>query len=224
MDLKKFAKINRARCEANNGFRHRLGSWSLSEWMLAVCGEAGEAANIIKKLNRVRDGIPGNTEHPTELQQKLADELADVFCYLDLTAQAAGIDLSAAIAAKFKAVSDKIGYNGCPGHGSPWFRLIPDSPPSEPQYMVENGQWYRRLQVGEPIPAKYQCLETPASNTHWEDCTFATTGPTARNVAEYDVEFNDLRVPCKPQLPAEQLYSRNLLPPPLFPPRKHEQE
>ena len=60
MQFNDFSVFNLRRCEASNGFNHKLGDWSLSDWMTAVTGELGEAANIAKKLNRVRDGIPGN--------------------------------------------------------------------------------------------------------------------------------------------------------------------
>lgn len=106
----KFSERNRIRCESPTGFNHQLQSWSLSDWMTATAGELGEAANIIKKLNRVRDGIPGNTESPSELRDKLADELADVAIYLDLLAQAAGFDLDTIRDTKFAKTSAKIGY------------------------------------------------------------------------------------------------------------------
>ncbi len=106
-----FSKTNKKRCESPNGFNHSLESWSLSDWMTATMGELGEAANIIKKLNRVRDGIPGNSETLEELEMKLADELADAYIYLDLMSQAAGIDIELAISSKFKRTSKKIGYS-----------------------------------------------------------------------------------------------------------------
>jgi NTP pyrophosphatase (non-canonical NTP hydrolase) len=109
-DMEAFSALNLERCMAKNGFNHPLEKWSLSDWMVAVTGELGEAANVIKKLNRVRDGIPGNTETPEELQQMLADELADTFIYLDLLFQAAGVHLPAAVVGKFHRTSIKIGY------------------------------------------------------------------------------------------------------------------
>jgi NTP pyrophosphatase (non-canonical NTP hydrolase) len=78
--------------------------------MTATTGELGEAANLVKKLNRVRDGIPGNAESPEQLRSQLADELADVAIYLDLMAQAAGFDLETIREAKFARTSRKIGY------------------------------------------------------------------------------------------------------------------
>lgn len=109
-DMVEFSSRNRRRCEAPNGFNHPLSGWTLSDWMTATLGELGEAANVLKKLNRVRDGIPGNTETPEALRVALADELADAFIYLDLMAQAAGVDLPAAVLSKFDRTSRKIGY------------------------------------------------------------------------------------------------------------------
>lgn len=111
MNFKDFSIFNRRRCEAANGFNHAIGSWSLSDWFTATIGELGEAANIAKKLNRVRDGIPGNSETPEELRAKLAEEIADTFIYLDLLAQAAGVDLQDAVINKFNKTSEKIGYS-----------------------------------------------------------------------------------------------------------------
>ena len=110
MDMYVFSRENLARCTNPEGFNHPLASWSLSDWMTATVGELGEAANVLKKLNRVRDGVPGNTETPDQLREQFAHELADTFIYLDLLAQAAGVDLPAAIRAKFDITSAKIGY------------------------------------------------------------------------------------------------------------------
>ena len=108
---KAFSIRNRTRCEAPNGFNHRLDSWSGSDWMVAIVGEIGEAANILKKLNRVRDGIPGNKEAFEQLQRKLALELADAYVYLDLFCQSRGIDLEAVVNEVFEAKSAEIGYS-----------------------------------------------------------------------------------------------------------------
>lgn len=110
MTFSMFSKINRSRCESHQGFSLELGSWSLSDWMTDVTGELGEAANLAKKLNRVRDGIPGNTLSESELRAELKDEIADMFIYLDLIAQSQGFDLESAVIAKFNKTSAKIGY------------------------------------------------------------------------------------------------------------------
>ena len=94
MDIRVFSQINLARCTSPQGFNHKLEAWSTSDWFTAVMGELGEAANIAKKLNRVRDGVPGNKETASELREKLRRELADTDIYLDLLAQQEGIDVS----------------------------------------------------------------------------------------------------------------------------------
>lgn len=110
MDMQEFSDENLTRCESPKGFNHALKSWSTSDWFTAVMGELGEAANVAKKLNRVRDGIPGNKETPEELQENLAGELADTFIYLDLLAQSLDINLSEAVTKTFNAKSEEIGY------------------------------------------------------------------------------------------------------------------
>jgi len=87
-----------------------LEEWSVSDWVTATLGEFGEAANVIKKLNRVRDGLIGNDKSVVELQLQLADELADTFIYLDLLASRVGVDLDVAIIAKFNRTSHKYGF------------------------------------------------------------------------------------------------------------------
>jgi NTP pyrophosphatase (non-canonical NTP hydrolase) len=93
-------------------FRNRRGlrahrepdgsDWLLSAWSNAVCGELGEAANIIKKIEREDMTLD-------EAREDLANELADVQTYLDLLAFRAGIDLGAATVKKFNAVSVRVG-------------------------------------------------------------------------------------------------------------------
>lgn len=104
-----FAQLNRERSESTNGFNHSLNSWSLSDWLTATMGELGEAANFAKKLNRVRDGIPGNRETEGELWTALGKELADVFIYLDLLSQSQGFSLETLVRDKFNETSRKIG-------------------------------------------------------------------------------------------------------------------
>lgn len=110
MNFKDFSVFNRRRCESPLGFNHKMSDWSLSDWFTATMGELGEAANVAKKLNRVRDGIPGNNVSADELKQQLADELADTFIYLDLICQSVGISLEDSVIAKFNRTSEKIGY------------------------------------------------------------------------------------------------------------------
>lgn len=111
MNLIEFSVANRARCEAENGFNHKMSDWSLSDWMTATLGELGEAANVLKKLNRYRDGLGHlNKESESDLRLFFGKELADAFIYLDLMAQAAGLSLHEIVPAKFAETSAKIGY------------------------------------------------------------------------------------------------------------------
>lgn len=88
-----------------------LNSWSLSDWGVALTGEIGEAMNIIKKLNRLRDGLTGNKgKSEAELVAWLGEELADALSYTILLAEAAGIDLEQAHAKKFNEVSELEGF------------------------------------------------------------------------------------------------------------------
>jgi NTP pyrophosphatase (non-canonical NTP hydrolase) len=70
-----------------------------------LAGEVGEACNVIKKLERERMDIRGSRATLTDL----ASELADVVICADLIAMQAGINLDAAVAAKFNATSVKVG-------------------------------------------------------------------------------------------------------------------
>lgn len=70
-----------------------------------LAGEVGEACNVIKKIERERMGIAGSRDTLAHL----AEELADVVICADLIAMSAGIDLDAAVRAKFNATSEKVG-------------------------------------------------------------------------------------------------------------------
>lgn len=70
-----------------------------------LAGEAGEACNVIKKLERERLGIAGSRD----TVEHLAEELADVVICVDLVADRYGIDLWSAIKGKFNATSRKGG-------------------------------------------------------------------------------------------------------------------
>lgn len=80
--------------------------WTILEWVAAMCGEAGEAANVAKKIRR------GDTPLAGGGQEALADELADTVIYADLAATRAGINLGEAVRRKWNKTSEKIGYSG----------------------------------------------------------------------------------------------------------------
>lgn len=86
-------------------YAHKQGDgsdWQLSAWFNATLGELGEAANLIKKIERGDISLE-------EARDDLAHELADVQTYLDILAFSAGIDLGEATARKFNMVSERVG-------------------------------------------------------------------------------------------------------------------
>lgn len=84
-----------------------INSWSLSDWAVALAGEVGELCNVVKKMNRVRDGLIGNKVPSESLRPELADEIGDVYAYLDLFAQALGVRLQDCVRNKFNRVSER---------------------------------------------------------------------------------------------------------------------
>jgi len=78
--------------------------WCLAQWSNAVLGELGEAANIIKKIER--GDITLDDARPA-----LAKEFADIQAYLDLLAFRAGVNLGEATMKKWNEISERIGSN-----------------------------------------------------------------------------------------------------------------
>lgn len=76
--------------------------WCLAQWCNATLGELGEAANIIKKIERGDLTLD-------QARPMLAAELADTVTYLDLLAQRAGINLGDATRDKWNVVSERVG-------------------------------------------------------------------------------------------------------------------
>lgn len=121
---------NADRCNLwHDGFPADTG-WSVSDWSNAMGGELGEVAeaveilvldqflssvgghvlDTVKKIRRDDDDLIGNKKTRDELLADVSKELADVICYADLLACKLGIDLGAAVAAKFNEVSVRQGF------------------------------------------------------------------------------------------------------------------
>lgn len=117
MSSLKFSDLRNANIERLPLFKNGRGElahpkpdgsdWSLGEWICGITGELGEAANLVKKLRRG----DYTDEQFKAIRAELADEFADVACYLDIAAYQLRIDLGAAIASKFNRVSDRIGVD-----------------------------------------------------------------------------------------------------------------
>jgi NTP pyrophosphatase (non-canonical NTP hydrolase) len=81
--------------------------WDLVRWSNAMAGEAGEACNLVKKIDR---GLPSDP-NLDEAREALGEELADVIAYATYLANAAGIPLEEAIRRKNAKVCAKIGIS-----------------------------------------------------------------------------------------------------------------
>lgn len=105
------SRVSRARAKRwHPGFPDD-DNWTGADWSNAMAGEAGEACNVVKKLRRIETGAVGKLDPPEEeLVQALADEIADVFLYLDLLAAKYSIDIEAALRSKFNRVSELQGF------------------------------------------------------------------------------------------------------------------
>lgn len=87
--------------------------WSVLEWAGAMCGEAGEAANVAKKILREESGMQnGVTTGKTkeQLDEMFGNELADVFLYLVLCANNRGLNLGEYIIKVFNRKSEEYGF------------------------------------------------------------------------------------------------------------------
>ncbi len=84
-------------------------AWGCADWSNAMCGEAGEAANVIKKIRRHETGLgdSANTPPMAVLVPMLADELADLIIYADILADQFDINLGEAVRHKFNVVSER---------------------------------------------------------------------------------------------------------------------
>ncbi len=78
--------------------------WIPAQYMNALIGEIGEAANLIKKFDRGDFTME-------EGRQRIADELADAQCYLDMVAHRCGIHLGEATMHKWNEVSRRVEAN-----------------------------------------------------------------------------------------------------------------
>ena len=94
-----FQKTNAVRCV--KGFKAGIHDWNPMEWACALSGEVGELCNLLKKRYGRNDlSIPA---------QAIADEVADVYIYLDLLATCLGLDMEEVVRAKFNRTSVKVG-------------------------------------------------------------------------------------------------------------------
>lgn len=101
-----FQQTNRQRCE--EGFGHPVAwdepSWPLQNWALAIAGESGELANLVKKCLRGDFTIP-------EKRTEILRELADIITYCDLAISSLDASTGEVVWEKFDIVSERIGWS-----------------------------------------------------------------------------------------------------------------
>src|SRR5258705_3657794 len=93
---------------ANRWHGGNFRNWTGLEWAGAMCGEAGETANVAKKLRRIELAIDGNARSDRQLDEaellvQLRKELADTFLNSVLLAEHYGVDQSNALVCPFDA-------------------------------------------------------------------------------------------------------------------------
>lgn len=145
MNLGDISKTNRARAER---WHAGGGEWFCSDWSNALAGESGELqdavdeivamrlalilggrsgalCNTVKKVrrhdthvDRIATGQSYNTPALAELRQRVKNEIADVFLYLDLLAGHFDLELEECIFPKFNEVSKIQGFPERLGNGN----------------------------------------------------------------------------------------------------------
>lgn len=113
LTLAVISAVNLARArEWHRGGLIEANGWNAADWSNAMAGEAGEVCNAVKKLRRLEVGITqaAGPQTRAEALLKIAQELGETFLYLDLLAQALGINLEQAIVDTFNRVSVREGF------------------------------------------------------------------------------------------------------------------
>jgi NTP pyrophosphatase (non-canonical NTP hydrolase) len=101
-------RANRDRCK----WWHNPSTepWTGADWSNAMCGEAGEAANVVKKLRRHETGVIGLEERSrSDLRDDLGLEIADTILYALSLADHYAIHVPTALVDKFNFISRREG-------------------------------------------------------------------------------------------------------------------
>lgn len=76
---------------------------------LALAKYSGKLQDVVKKLNRVRDGLAGNRQSAIELDRLLMEYIGAMGITLELLAECSGLHLVACVVDKFNDVSERMG-------------------------------------------------------------------------------------------------------------------
>lgn len=110
-----FRQVSRINLErAHEWHKGGLEEWSVSDWGVAMAGEAGEVCDAIKKLRRIECAVEsGNLNQPKSREEAIAaiaQEIGDTFIYLDLLAQRLGLNIEDGIRDTFNRISEREGF------------------------------------------------------------------------------------------------------------------
>lgn len=108
MNLREIQAINAHR--AVKWHKGGLNEWTLLEWTGALCGEAGEAANVAKKIRRLQLGLPNKEAGLDVLKIKLGKEVCDTIIYGLIILSALGQDAEILMAEVFNQKSIEYGF------------------------------------------------------------------------------------------------------------------
>lgn len=82
----------------------------MSDGAISLARHGGKTLDIVKKLNRHRDGIAGNRVSESTLRTRLCAGLIDTYIATQVVAAWGAIDLAGAVVSKFNAVSERHGF------------------------------------------------------------------------------------------------------------------
>lgn len=105
LTFREFQDLNRRRCKETFHKLTTTGTWGLSDWCLAIAGEAGELCNLVKKIRRGDFTV-------AERREEILSEIADIITYCDLTISSLGANTDRVIASKFDKVSKRVSWEG----------------------------------------------------------------------------------------------------------------
>jgi NTP pyrophosphatase (non-canonical NTP hydrolase) len=110
LTIAEFSTANRERCV--KGFGRVLDASAIQSMSLGLAEEAGEVSGALRRMLGF-----SKTKTPVTARE-VADEIADLVTYADLTLACLGESLEAALARKFNIVSARIGWpRKLPGGG-----------------------------------------------------------------------------------------------------------
>jgi NTP pyrophosphatase (non-canonical NTP hydrolase) len=86
--------------------KHPGSTWGT----ITLAMHAGKLCDVVKKLNRYRDGLRGNKDSEAELRQQMGTLVRKIALRTRQLAEAVGLDLEVCVCEKFNYVSERSGF------------------------------------------------------------------------------------------------------------------